>query len=159
LEKAYDHVLWEFLLYLLHRCGFGEKWKAWIEWCILLVRFSILVNGTLEGFLNSSRGIWQGDPLSSLLFVLVMEVLSRMVNATIEQGLLKGFPMGEKVFSDLLFCHSLFADDTLIFSEAHLEQICYLCLILLCFEAVSGLKVNLGKYEIVAIGRWKTLGL
>jgi hypothetical protein len=28
LEKAYDHVNWNFLLYLLHRCSFGEKWRA-----------------------------------------------------------------------------------------------------------------------------------
>ena len=54
------------------------------------VRFSILVNGTPEGFFNSLWGIRQGDPLSLLLFVLVMEALSRMVNATIEQGLLTG---------------------------------------------------------------------
>jgi hypothetical protein len=26
MEKAYDHVDWSFLLYLLRRCGFGEKW-------------------------------------------------------------------------------------------------------------------------------------
>jgi hypothetical protein len=26
MEKAYDHVNWNFLLYLLRRCGFGEKW-------------------------------------------------------------------------------------------------------------------------------------
>ena len=25
MEKAYDHVDWSFLLYLLRRCGFGEK--------------------------------------------------------------------------------------------------------------------------------------
>jgi hypothetical protein len=30
LEKAYDHVNWDFLLYLLQRCGFGEKWRALI---------------------------------------------------------------------------------------------------------------------------------
>jgi hypothetical protein len=24
-KKAYDHIDWKFLLYLLRRCGFGEK--------------------------------------------------------------------------------------------------------------------------------------
>jgi hypothetical protein len=28
LEKAYDSVNCEFLLCLLKRCGFGEKWRA-----------------------------------------------------------------------------------------------------------------------------------
>jgi hypothetical protein len=84
LKKAYDHVNWSFLLYLLKRCGFGERWRGWIEWCISSVWFSILVNGTPEGFFNISRGIRQGYPLSLLLFVLVMEALSRMVNVTVE---------------------------------------------------------------------------
>jgi hypothetical protein len=123
-----------------------------------LVRFSILVNGTPEGFFNSSRGIRQGDTLSPLLFVLVMEALSRMVNATIKQGLLTGFSMGGRVFSDLVVFHSLFFDDTLILCEAYLEQICYVHLILLCFEVVSGLRVNLGKFEIVAIGEVEDIG-
>jgi hypothetical protein len=26
LEKAYDHVSWDFLLYMLRRCRFGGKW-------------------------------------------------------------------------------------------------------------------------------------
>jgi hypothetical protein len=145
-------------LYLLKRCGFGERWREWIEWCISSIRFSILVNGSPEGFFNSSRGIRQGDPLSPLLFVMVMEALSRMVNATVEQGLIAGFSVGERVFSDLVVSHSLFADDTLIFCEACMEQICYVCLILLCFEAVSGLKVNFGKSELVAVGEVGSIG-
>ena len=69
-----------------------------------------------------------------------------------------GFPLGGRVFSDLVVSHSLFADDTLIFCEAHLEKICYVRLILLCFEAVLGLRVNLGKSEIVAIGEVEDIG-
>jgi hypothetical protein len=34
IEKAYDHVNWEFLLYLLRMCGFREKWCSWIAHCI-----------------------------------------------------------------------------------------------------------------------------
>jgi hypothetical protein len=57
LEEAYDHVNCDFLLYLLQRCGLGEKWRDWIRFCISTVRFSIVVNGTLLGFFNSSRGL------------------------------------------------------------------------------------------------------
>jgi hypothetical protein len=90
--------------------------------------------------------------------VLVIEVLNRMVNATIQQGLLTGFPMGGRVFSDLVVFHSLFADDTLIFCEAHAQQVRYVRLIILYFEAVSGLRVNLGKSKIVAIGEVEDIG-
>ena len=34
LEKAYDHVNLKFLLYLLMRCQFGERWQHWIAHCI-----------------------------------------------------------------------------------------------------------------------------
>jgi hypothetical protein len=37
-EKAYDHVNWSFLLYLLDRCGFPLKWRRWIHYCISTVR-------------------------------------------------------------------------------------------------------------------------
>ena len=48
--------------------------------------------------------------------------------------------------------HLLFADDTLIFCDANIDQILILRMVLIWFEAMSGLNVNLGKSELVAVG-------
>ena len=55
------------------------------------------------------------------------------------------FSVGNLEGRSLVVSHLLFADDTLIFCEADLEQILILRMILIWFEAVSGLKINLGK--------------
>jgi hypothetical protein len=77
LEKAYNHVNWDFLLYMLRRNNFGGKWCTWIAHCISLVYFSLLVNDTPTGFFSSSHGLRQWDPLSPLLFVIVMEAFGK----------------------------------------------------------------------------------
>ena len=79
IEKTYDHVNWDALFYLLERMGFGVQWRKWIKACVSTVRFSVLVNGSPAGFFGSSRGLRQGDSLSPLLFLLIMEVLSRIL--------------------------------------------------------------------------------
>ena len=90
IEKAYDHVNWNALFYLMERMGFGEKWGRWMKACITTVRFSVLINGSPTGFFVSLRGLRQGDPLSPLLFLLVMEVLSRLLRRTEEGDFLRG---------------------------------------------------------------------
>ena len=122
-EKANDHVNWNFLLYLLERCGFCLKWRRWIHYCISTAWFSILINGTPEGFFGSSRGIRQGDSVSPLLFAIVMEALSRMMNRAAESGLLSSFKVGSRDTHLVHVSHLLFAYDTLIFSDANPEHI------------------------------------
>jgi hypothetical protein len=124
----------------------------WIKFCVSTVKIFILVNGVPSGFFQSSRGIRQGDLLSPLLFVVVIEALSRMLNASMLQGLLSGFSVGFMGNETLVVNHLLFAGDTLIFCGAQAELVRNLRCTFLCFEAVSGLRINLGKSELVPIG-------
>ena len=133
IEKTYDHVNWEALFYLLDRMGFGLKWKGWIKACVTSVRFSILVNGSLEGFFGSFRGLRQGDPLSPLLFLLIMEVLSRILKKTKENNLIQGFHVGAVNSVGVRISHLLFADNTILFCDASKEQLLSIRLVLSCF--------------------------
>ena len=51
----------------------------------------MLVNGFLGNFFGSYRGLRQGDPLSPMLFLVMMEVFSRMVKIMEGARLLSGF--------------------------------------------------------------------
>ena len=37
IQKAYDHVNWDYLLNILRQMGFGDKWVKWMEVCIKTV--------------------------------------------------------------------------------------------------------------------------
>lgn len=50
----------------------------WVPSSISTTHFFTLVNGSPVSFFGSSRG--KGDPLSALLFILVVEVLRRIMN-------------------------------------------------------------------------------
>ena len=47
--------------------------------------------------------------------------------------------------------HLLYADDTLLFCKDNPNHLAYMGWILMWFEALSGLKINLGKNEIFPI--------
>ena len=83
--------------------------------------------------------------------MLIKEKLSKLI-MTNHEGRLSGFSVGNSKGRSLAMSHLLFADDTLIFYDADLDQILILRTILIWFEVVSGLKINLGKCELVLVG-------
>uniref|UniRef100_A0A2N9HC79 Reverse transcriptase domain-containing protein n=1 Tax=Fagus sylvatica TaxID=28930 RepID=A0A2N9HC79_FAGSY len=105
-----------------------------------------------EGFFGSCRGLRQGDSLSPLLFVIVMEALSRMMTKAVEGGLLSSIQLGARDHNMVHVSHLLFADDTLIFSDANPAHIFNLWLLFTWFEAISGLRINFNKFEMAPVG-------
>ena len=76
--------------------------------------------------------------------MLIKEKLSKLI-MTNHEGRLSGFSVGNLKGRSLAMSHLLFADDTLIFFDADLDQILILLMILIWFEAVSGLKIKIGR--------------
>ena len=84
--KAYNRVEWIFLVKLMERMEFHEKWIGWVYECISLVSFSIMVNGEPRGNIVPTRGLRQMDPLSPYLFLLCSEGLNGLINNVVNEG-------------------------------------------------------------------------
>ncbi|PKU86876.1 Putative ribonuclease H protein [Dendrobium catenatum] len=140
IRKAFDTVSREFLLARLKQKGFPSLVVSWIKACISDVNFSILINGSLEGYFSTSAGLRQGCPLSPYLFCLVMDAFSNLLDA----GSFKGISI-----DGFILTHLLYADDVLIFGEATTENCNSLTNILSTFAKASGLHVNLDKSSIL----------
>uniref|UniRef100_A0A1J3JGW2 Reverse transcriptase domain-containing protein n=1 Tax=Noccaea caerulescens TaxID=107243 RepID=A0A1J3JGW2_NOCCA len=86
ITKAFDTVKWSFILTVLQYMGLPDQFIKWIHVCISAVSFSVAVNGELEGFFSSTRGIRQGCSLSPYLYVILNNVLSKLLNRAAAAG-------------------------------------------------------------------------
>ena len=77
--KAYDRVEWDFLFKVLEKFNFGPNFINMIKTCYTNIESCVKVNGYTSMYFNLSRGIRQGCPISTLLYVLVAEVLAEAV--------------------------------------------------------------------------------
>ncbi len=126
MEKAYNHVNWNFLMYMMEHYGFGSKWRNWVYLCISTICFSVLINGTPCRYFTSSRCIRQGDSLSPLLFVLILEAFSHLMDRAVTRGYLEGFLVANHNRSAPRVSHLLYANDMLIFCGSERNQLLHL---------------------------------
>lgn len=118
MKKAYDHVNWGYVDWVLNQMGFSERWRHWMNICMSTPSYSILVNGSPKGFFRRSRGLRQGDPLSPYLFIIVVDILDRLMAIAESVGLVEDFsPNG--VGPKIPFIQ--FADDSLFMLKAEDE--------------------------------------
>jgi hypothetical protein len=87
-EKAFDKVEHEVILQVLSHKGFPQKWIKWIKDILRSVTSSVSLNGAPRKVFHCRRGVSQGDPVSSLLSVLVADLLQSLINKEKDMGLL-----------------------------------------------------------------------
>ncbi|XP_057976080.1 uncharacterized protein LOC131163503 [Malania oleifera] len=122
----------------LVQCIGGYIWKPW---------YSILINGTAMGFFKEEKGLRHGDPLSPYLFVMVIEVFSRILRDAIANHFLF-FANCEKIqLVDLCF-----AGDLLILTKGDHFSVRCVKRLLDIFYRMSGLHCNEAIYVVFFLG-------
>lgn len=143
-RKAFDSVNWSSLDAILAARGFDHSWRGWVSSILSTGKTSILLNGVPGNWITCHNGLWQGDPLSPYLFIIVANVLQRMVRRASDLGLLV-HPLDPSLPCPVL----QYADDTLILLKGDLAAIQHLKSILDAFSAATGLHINFDKSTFV----------
>ncbi|XP_061999224.1 uncharacterized protein LOC133716539 [Rosa rugosa] len=146
LSKAYDRMEWFFLRKLMERFGFNSSWIEMVMQCVSTVRYSFLVRGKPRGLVTPSRGLRQGDPLSPYLFLIGAEGFSALLQQKQEMGLLPGIEVCNEAPA---VNHLLFADDSMLYANATLEDCYHIQDVIETYGRASGQLVNFDKSSVV----------
>lgn len=119
LSKAYDHVDWKLLEKFLTAFGFSKKVCDLVSQLVSSPTLTILINGSPTAFFKPSRGLRKGDPLSPILFIILVECFGRMIIKDRQQGIIKGLKPTSRKNS---FTHQQFVDDVIMGGEASISE-------------------------------------
>jgi Reverse transcriptase (RNA-dependent DNA polymerase) len=123
--------------------GFPTNLVNLIMGCVSSSRLVIKMNGRQGSvYIMPDRGLKQGCPLSPYLFILVMEVLSRMLMEKQRQGSIKGVVLATGAPA---ITHSLYADDLVLFGTADSNEVEEFENVMHCFGQMCGLRLNNSK--------------
>jgi hypothetical protein len=107
------------------------------------------VNDEIGHFFQTRKGLRQEDTLSPILFNVVADMLSILINRAKEEGQFDGI-IPHLVDGGLSILQ--YVDDTVLFLDHDLDKAKNLKLLLCAFEQLSGLKINFHKSDIFCFG-------
>jgi hypothetical protein len=110
ITKDFDNLRWEYLLELMENIGFGPRWRDMLALIWSTTTSRVLLNGEPGRPIKHARGLRQGDPLSPLLFILVMDPLHKLLDIATQQDYLT--PIGA---DPIKLRTRLYADDAMVF--------------------------------------------
>jgi len=142
-EKAFDSLNWKYMFTVLKNMNFGESFINWVRLFYNNVESCISNNGISSSYFKINCGVRQGDPLSSYLFILCVEVMSRTI---IQNKNIRGISVGDQELKLLQY-----ADDTTAVLKDEQSVNVFLREVKK-FGTLSGLKLNMSKTEAIWLG-------
>jgi hypothetical protein len=85
-KKAFDSVNWDSLILILRARGFDDRWCGWMSQIFHTSHMAVLLNGIPGDWIRCRNGLRQGDPLSLYLFIIVADVLQRLIREAWRDG-------------------------------------------------------------------------
>ena len=113
----------------------------------------VKINDNVGHYFQTRKGVRQGDPLSPILFNIVVDMLAILISQAKEAGQIQGV-VPHLVDEGLSILQ--YADDTIIFMDNDLKKAKNMKLLLYAFEQLLGLKINFHKSEMFCYGAAKT---
>jgi hypothetical protein len=92
-EKAYKKVKRYFLQQTLRMKGFDQKWCDLISYFVEGGSVGVKVNDNIDHYFQTKKGLRQGDPLSPLLFNIIVDMLAILIARAKEDDLQKAVNM------------------------------------------------------------------
>ncbi|XP_060969815.1 uncharacterized protein LOC133037031 [Cannabis sativa] len=114
-SKAYDRVEWDYLWEVMIHMGFHTHWIDLVMHCVSTARYNVIHDGHSIGPINPTRGIRQGNPLSTYLFIICAEGLSSLIQQYETNWIIHGCHIAHGA---PLITHMLFANDSYLFFQA-----------------------------------------
>ena len=106
-EKAFPSLNHKLLISVLNKFGFGQNSISWIKIILKNQESCVINDGITTNYFKLNRGARQGDPISTCLFILALEILFLLIKETPRIN-------GLNIF-DHCYIYSAYADDTTFF--------------------------------------------
>jgi len=139
LSKVYDRICCVCLQLMLLYVSLYIPMVKWIMGCISSISISITIDGVSSTFFKPGRGLGQGCSLYPLLFLLVVEGLSRVILNARSLGIVTSITIGISIY----LAHFLFDNNVLLFINGSTKKARKLKEISKIYKIATWMEINL----------------
>lgn len=118
--KAFHKLEWAFLYRLLKHLGFDPRFINFVKAISASENSIVIMNGKQSEPFKISHSVRQGCPFSPLLFIIVVDALSQMLDRALSRGQIRGVYLPNE---NLHLLDNLYADDINLIFTAQLSNV------------------------------------